>query len=378
MKINIVMGPYYPIPPVRGLAVERRQYALAREYIRRGHQVTIISRRFDGFPFSETEEDGLSHIRVKSWDAPKSRILYYFLDVIYILRVRLILPKADVTVTNSISAPLLLPKSRGGALYVSVGRFPKGQMSFYKRVSRLQAVSHSVGDAICRQSPKVQHLVRVINNPISETFSDAAAKAIGSTAQGARRKEIVFLGRIAREKGVHLLIEAFKRLSPEFDDWVLHIIGPSEVKSGGDGEEYLDELKFAARPLGKKISFDGPIYDVDEIVTRLQAAEIFVYPSVAEKGEAFGIAPLEAMACGCSVIVSDLECFRDFVEPGVSGMTFDHRDDPVTHLADVCLCLMRSPRVRSRLGSAALRKSLEFSPSVIAERLLDDFESLTI
>jgi glycogen synthase len=40
---------------------------------------------------------------------------------------------------------------------------------------------------------------------------------------------------------------------------------------------------------------------------------------VAETGEAFGVAPIEAMAYGCAPLVSNLACFRDFIEDGVTA-----------------------------------------------------------
>jgi glycosyltransferase involved in cell wall biosynthesis len=46
---------------------------------------------------------------------------------------------------------------------------------------------------------------------------------------------------------------------------------------------------------------------------------MFVYPCLAEQGETFGLAPLEAVACGAVPIVSDLSCFGDFITPGVNG-----------------------------------------------------------
>src|SRR5437868_7628952 len=39
----------------------------------------------------------------------------------------------------------------------------------------------------------------------------------------------------------------------------------------------------------------------------------------------FGLAPLEAMADGCAVLVSNLDCFHDFIRDGETGFIFDHR-----------------------------------------------------
>ena len=56
---------------------------------------------------------------------------------------------------------------------------------------------------------------------------------------------------------------------------------------------------------------------------------MFVYPSLADKGESFGLAPLEAMANGCPVLVSGLGCFRDFMKNERTGFVFDHHEIPI-------------------------------------------------
>ena len=50
MKITIVTGFLLPIPPVRGGAMEKTWFRLAREFVAAGHEVTFISRRWPGWP----------------------------------------------------------------------------------------------------------------------------------------------------------------------------------------------------------------------------------------------------------------------------------------------------------------------------------------
>src|SRR5690606_2031325 len=154
MRITCVIGPFLPVPPLMGGAVERIFLALSTEFARRGHDVTVISRRFKGLANREVV-DGVRHIRLPSHDAPASRVRYRLIDILYALRVRAVLPASDVTITHSVFLPLVTPRRRAGQLYVSVGRFPKKQMGFYRRADRLQAVSTHIGAAIRDQSPSV-------------------------------------------------------------------------------------------------------------------------------------------------------------------------------------------------------------------------------
>jgi glycosyltransferase involved in cell wall biosynthesis len=88
------------------------------------------------------------------------------------------------------------------------------------------------------------------------------------------------------------------------------------------------------------------------------------------------MAPLEAFACGCATVTSDLPCFNDFLRPGQNGLTFDHTDQSGEALAVPLERLMSSPGLRATLAAQALATARMFTPSAIAEQYLDDFATL--
>jgi glycosyltransferase involved in cell wall biosynthesis len=374
MRITIVIGPFYPIPPVLGGAVEKVHLLLAGAYRAAGHEVTMISRRYKDFADDEVV-DGIRHIRIRSTDRSSRLAVNLLLDFFYAVRVAWALPPADVTITNAFFLPLLLPHRRAGKIYVQVGRYPKGQMWLYSRADRLQAVSQTVGQAMARQVPWLKRKIVVIPYAISELY-------FAKPADSRRQPVVLYVGRIAREKGIELLIEGFARLQRHSDaaasrGWRLRIIGPHAVTQGGDGVEYLNELQALAQRLGVGCEFLGPIFDQDALIGEYQRGGVFVYPSLAETGESLGLAPLEAMASGCAAIVSDLRCFDDFIEDGVTGLRFDHRGaDPADGLAVRLARLTGSPEFLHRIAEAGRGMAGNFRTSVIARRMLDDFKSL--
>lgn len=335
-----------------------------------GHDITMISRQFEGLANDETV-NGVRHIRVPSRDAPKNKLFYRIWDVIYALAVRRILPQADVTITNSVSMPLIIPKSKAGKIVVNVARFPKGQMWMYKGADRLQAVSTHVEKAVKEQSPSVAHLTTTIPVNIGVAFAEAI-----EADRGSRERTILFVGRIAREKGIGILIDAFRLVHKTAPDWRLKIVGPHKASEGGDGEELLSELKAAAGNAAPNIDFVGPVFDEQKLIDIYKRADIFVYPSIAEKGEAFGLAPVEAMACGCAVIVSSLECFTDYLINDVNGLSFDHTRDGPSSLAEVLGKLVMSQELRDALAAKGIETSKEYTPKRVAQLYIDDFNAL--
>jgi glycosyltransferase involved in cell wall biosynthesis len=374
VRITIVIGPFYPIPAVLGGAVEKVHLLLAGAYRAAGHDVTMISRRYKDFA-NEEVLDGVRHIRVRSTDRSSSLAVNLLLDFIYAVRVACALPPADVTITNAFFLPLVLPHHRAGKIYVQVGRYPKGQMSLYCRADRLQAVSRAVGHAIARQVPWLKRKIAVIPYAIPDLY-------FSKPADSARQQVVLYVGRIAREKGIEVLIQGFARFHQHGDAavskrWRLRVVGPHAVAQGGDGVEYLGQLQALAQRLGVGCEFLGPIFDQDALIGEYQCGSVFVYPSLAEAGESLGLAPLEAMASGCATIVSDLRCFDDYIEDGVTGLRFDHRGaDPADALAVQLARLIGSPDFLHEIADAGRDMAGNFRTSVIARRMLDDFKSL--
>ena len=328
MRITILQGAFLPVPPIRGGAIEKAWFRLGKAFAREGHEVTHVSRLCDGLPAGDSIE-GVSHVRISGFEAPVSSLLLKWRDCRYVLRARRALPEADILVTNAFWAPLLVRDSSRGAPYVHVGRYPKGQIKLYGRAKRLQAPSEAITAAIRCEIPSKADLVKTIPYPLSWDLVEPAP------INESREQTILYLGRIHPEKGLRELVKAFAGLPDELrKQWRLNIRGPWKVGEGGGGRDFLENLKDLVGPAKGAIRFLDPVFDDVQLHDELVRASLFAYPSMAERGETFGLAALEAMSCGCPPLVSGLDCFRDFVQDGSTGFVFDHRG--VDAVANLC------------------------------------------
>src|SRR5438445_13649120 len=107
MKISVVMGFFLPVPPAAGGATEKTWHRLALEFATAGHEVTIFSRRWPGFPGRETLS-GVHHVRLRGC-AHTPRLWKNLLhDFFWSWRIFRALPPADIVIVNCVALPAWL------------------------------------------------------------------------------------------------------------------------------------------------------------------------------------------------------------------------------------------------------------------------------
>ena len=196
-----------------------------------------------------------------------------------------------------------------------------------------------------------------------------------------RKPYLLFIGRIARQKGLHHLLRAIQFMDRDFQI-VLCAAAP-------DTPELAEEVKSAVERAKEQRA--GIIW-IDEMVDQQAACElyshaaVFVCPSIYEP---FGIINLEAMACETAVVASAVGGIKEVVVDGETGFLVPLEQmeespfeamDPEKFARDLATRineLMRDPELRERFGKAG-RKRVEqhFGWSAIAEKTKALYESL--
>lgn len=122
-------------------------------------------------------------------------------------------------------------------------------------------------------------------------------------------RQLLFVGRYTRQKGFHRLARIVKPLFAQFADATLHI-------AGGDGGEALDRLHAAlGAELGGRIVHHGRL-GREELARVYAASSLLLLPT---RAEAFSLATVEAMACGCVPVVAPGSGPAEIVAHGETG-----------------------------------------------------------
>jgi glycosyltransferase involved in cell wall biosynthesis len=157
------------------------------------------------------------------------------------------------------------------------------------------------------------------------------------------RPAIVTVAGMYERKGIAELIEAFDRISAEFPQAHLYLVG-----HGPDRAAF--EEKAAASRAADRIHFEGFQSAPQEY---LLSADVFV---LASRRESFGLAITEAREAGCAIVASDVDGIPEALDDGHAGLLVPPHDPEALAAAIRRLLsdpgLARSLRARAREGAA--------------------------
>lgn len=376
MKLLVPMTYYRPYVSGPIIYVEN----LARELIRRGHQVTILTSHYDpGLPLRETTPAGLQIVRVPVL----FRISKGVIMPAYPLVAAGMIAEHDVVAIQipQFEAPLLAALARqigrpATMTYHCDVQLPSGL--FNRLVDRIVLAGN---DATARLVERVvaytrdyaehsplmsRHLdkVTVIPPPVEMAPPAPAELDAFVTRHGVAGRPVVGIcGRFATEKGFEHLIGTIPLLLEEFPD--LLILHAGEFENVIGEQAYRDRL----RPLLERYADHWRSLGViggGELAAFFTACDVTVLPSL-NRTESFGFVQVESMLNGTPVVASNLPGVRVPVQ--TTGMGRVTPIGETAALAADIAAILRDPATY-----AADRSRVEASYSV--RRSADDYERL--
>lgn len=165
------------------------------------------------------------------------------------------------------------------------------------RLDRVMALTGAQAEVISKVYGVAREKIGIIGTGYNDQFfsrNDSLPK---------RRHSLVYVGKLWRAKGVPNLMRAIDLLDERFSDVRLDLIG------GYSDEQERDEILQEASCCTRDYEYHG-VVPQNELITAYGEAEVFVLPSFSE---GLPLVVLEALACGCKVVVTDLPGLREWM-----------------------------------------------------------------
>ena len=344
---------------------ERVLCTICSELAERGHEVSILTfDQPDGKPFYRLD-DRVKLIDLAIGNAARPARVFETVQRIKTLRHIATTEQPDVAVGFMHSMFIPMAFALAGTGIPTIGsehivpehyRTRRFQFFLLAIAARLIKKITVLSEAIRSSYPaSVKAKMVVMPNPIEKPIlqTDKVLSKSNHT--------LLNVGRLDKQKDHATLIQAFSKISPDFPNWQLKIVGDGPLRK--DLEELIEALD-----LQDNVTLPGVTKAID---TEYASADIFVISSTYE---AFGLVTAEAMSHGLPVVgFADCPGTNELIENNVSGVLVEPENDRIEVLAGALSNLIRNPALQERLGKAGQQ---EIKSRFSTEQVCDQWEAL--
>jgi glycosyltransferase involved in cell wall biosynthesis len=354
MKI-VMLSPYF-YPHTGG--TEKYVRDLGAALIQQGHEVTVISNNLPkekNAPAHETLPEGIKVIRLDAIDMfsylpVSTQFNLKMLEGFDIVHVHVPAFSFLRSVAGKIKQPLVVTYHCDVTISEkyfgvpvpkwAVPVFEGASNAFAKSLLPKADVVYNTTETYAETSPVMKHVPhRAIPIGIFYEKIDEIQKKLNLTPDKKNPKQLLFLGRLAGNKGCDYLVKAMPRVLEKFPDTKLIICG--------DGEEKAHILDLITQfGIGPAITFLGTA-TFDKLVELYYTSIAYIFPSI-NRLEAFGIVQLEAMANYTAVVASDIPGPNAVMESGKSGLLVPKQDPEA--LANAIISILADPEKAKAMG----------------------------
>lgn len=386
MKVAQIAPGYIEVPPLRGGAVEKHIIYLSRELERLGLKVDIYAR------MGKNQQNKLKNTFYLSPTIKKSFLPTKIIDTFrYTINLVKHLHHKGYDIIHlhggiaGLTQSMLIHNGKAklvltvhNSLIFSTNPIERGLTTLMELISasRTNAVI-TVSKAmkkIFKQKLK-DKIVEYVPNGVYiknniKINQDVAKHILGLEG----KKVILFVGRMAPEKGVHILISALNSITHHYGqhDVKLVLIGSPGKAFGGKPSRYF---KFITN-LIKKYDLDGFVTYLgnvkeETLMLAYAACDVFVLPSISE---AMPMASLEAMTYKKPVISTWVGGVPDFIKHMKTGILVPPNNPK--RLAEAILNILTDKKLARKLSIEAIKTAKEYSWNKIAKRVIRIYNRL--
>ncbi|AOX00773.1 hypothetical protein BJP34_16170 [Moorena producens PAL-8-15-08-1] len=411
MKIAFADYPYIPAEPPKSGAVRLVSYALARRLVQLGHEVLFYGAKAAYHQTDESVEEGIRYRRITAawidsvleplnyldqWNLSNPQRPFYASKWFYCGAYRKMardMQRQQCDVIHLHIAFQFVPLMRAFnpkakiIFHAHSDLLPQFDLAFVNQCLSSADLVLGCSDYITNQ---VRHYLPHIPCQTLYNGVDLHRFTVQSRLDHTQTpKQILFVGRISPEKGVHVLIDAFNQVVSRYPNVQLKLVGPEnamllwyildrndpKVRSlmpyfRGHYRELLQQR--ISKSAANKVFFLGKVPH-EEMITYYQEADLFVFPSVWQ--EPFGMPIVEAMAMELPVIATQGGAFPELVEAGKTGELVERGD--ADSLAEAIVNLLENNDLRRSFGQAGRQWVVDtFSWDKLTDDLLHYYQQL--
>lgn len=204
-----------------------------------------------------------------------------------------------------------------------------------------------------------EHKSTIVYNGIPQDFLQSETKPHFQDDE----INMIFVGRLEKLKGVHILLKAFEQVYKQKSNVKLTIVGEgreeSKLKQLAQETEAKNNIYFAGRQ--------------KNIIQWLDNADIFVYPSICEEG--FGISVVEAMSRGCVPITFYKGGIPELISDGKNGFLIKQTEEQALAEGIEKIIEMKKEE-RQKMIENAIKTAKQFSIDNTIKKLKEIYEEL--
>jgi spore coat protein SA len=374
-SIAIIVPELLPVPPTQGGAVEHWVDEVSRRMVSAACKVAVISRpagvngneaiEYIAIPWTATE---MFFQRIKervTWKNPL-RYLAKIQNVFsYAVRVANAVKKFDlIYLHNEPNILFFIHKQEGQkiVLHMHNDHLSLPILRFFycfalAKVDRIICVSDYIRRRATTYFPKYANRFEVVFNAtdpdIFKPYGDEFLEKLeGVVSFEPDKHYLLYAGRLAPMKGLHVLIRAFCEIYGQLPNTRLIIVG-SSFFGGAAKTDYERQLEILAKPMKDAIVFTGYLTH-EKLKYLYAAADIVILPSVWQ--DPCPLVVLEAMSSGACLVSSAVGGIPEILENEKNGLLVDAGD--VNMLAQTVYATLTKPKIITTLGNAARQKIL--------------------
>lgn len=184
---------------------------------------------------------------------------------------------------------------------------------------------------------------------------------------GQNKKIVLFLSRISWKKGLDTLIPAFAEVLKKEPEAILVIAGPDDENYK---KEVILQIENCKLKIGRDVIFTGILLGEDRI-SAYRNADVFILPSYSEN---FGMVIVEALAfCLPVVITKGIGISKKIKKAGAGFMV----EKEINQVAEAVLRILNNPDLAKKMGEQGRELvKREFSCDKIAERFIEEYQEV--